>query len=130
MTRKRRAAGQLGERLAAHHLERSGYQVVARNYRIREGEIDLVATGGATLVFCEVKTIVARGASAHGPAYTLEAVGTAKRRQVRRVARLWLAERRGRALSGGYLDIRFDAIGVLLSPRGELLSLEHIEAAF
>jgi putative endonuclease len=127
MTADRLMAGRLGERLAARHLERNGYRIVDRNYRAREGEIDLVATRGATLVFCEVKTLVARESYAAGPAHPLEAVGPAKRRQVRRIARLWIAERRRRGFS---IDIRFDAIGVSLSRRGELIDLEHVENAF
>jgi putative endonuclease len=130
MTARRRKAGQLGERLAARHLERNGYQIIARNYRIRQGEMDLVATEDTTLVFCEVKTIVAREASTRGPAYTLEAVGNAKRRQLRRVARFWLTERSKQTPARGCVDIRFDAIGVLISTRGELLSLEHVRNAF
>jgi putative endonuclease len=130
MTSSRRRVGQLGERIAARHLERSGYRIIARNYRVRDGEIDLVATEDATLVFCEVKAIVAREASTRGPAYTLEAVGPAKRRQLRRVARSWLTERGKQTSTRGCVDIRFDAIGVLLSPRGELLNLEHVQNAF
>jgi putative endonuclease len=130
MTASRRRAGRLGERVAARHLERSGYRLVDRNYREREGEIDLIAAGGSTLVFCEVKTIVARAGSTRGPAYPLEAVGPAKRRQVRRLARIWLAERRAKSPAWNCRDIRFDAIGVLVSPRGELLQLEHVENAF
>jgi putative endonuclease len=127
MTASRQRAGRLGERLAARHLERSGYRVIDRNFRSREGELDLVAVNSSVLVFCEVKALVARGACAHGPTHPLEAVGPAKRRQVRRIARLWIAERRPRSFSS---DIRFDTIGVLVSPRGRLLSLEHVENAF
>jgi putative endonuclease len=119
--------GRLGERLAARCLERGGYTVVERNYRTREGEIDLVARRGRLLVFCEVKTIVAR-ASGRGPAYALEAVGPAKRVQVRRIARSWLTEHA--SLVRRCPNIRFDAVGVTLSPAGEVLSLEHVENAF
>ncbi len=52
----RHSLGRLGERLAAEHLERLGYRVVARNYRTRFGELDLVVTDEEVLVFCEVKT--------------------------------------------------------------------------
>ena len=92
-------------------------------------QLSLLALGG-TLVFLEVKTIVFRRGAVRGPAYPLEAVGSAKRRQVRRLARLWLAERRASSSARSCRDIRFDAIGVLLSPAGRLLRLEHIEAAF
>jgi putative endonuclease len=124
-TDARKRIGRLGERLAADHLERSGYRVLERNYRIREGEIDIVADQGGTLVFCEVKTLVVRGRGA--ALHPLDGVGPTKRTQVRRVARAWLAERRGAA---GWRDIRFDAIGVALSPAGEPLALEHLRSAF
>ena len=106
-----------------------GYEVVERNYRTRAGEIDLIARKGGTLVFCEVKALVARSGGGVGPAFPLEAVGRAKRAQVRRLARSWLAERSdGQARR--YRELRFDAVGVLLAPAGELLRLDHVEAAF
>ncbi len=52
----RHRLGRLGEDLAAAHLERLGYTVLARNHRTRHGELDIVATDGGTLVFVEVKT--------------------------------------------------------------------------
>lgn len=48
--------GILGERLAAEFLERKGYRVVARNYRYRRAEIDLIVKKENWLVFVEVKT--------------------------------------------------------------------------
>src|SRR3954452_24972545 len=123
----RRGAGRLGEAVAAELLERRGFELLERNFRTPEGEIDLVASRGGTLVFCEVKALVARpGGPSAGPATPLEAVGPAKRAQVRRVARAWLAMRDGK----GALELRFDAIGVLLSPRGETLRVDHVENAF
>jgi putative endonuclease len=123
----RRGIGRRGEAVAAALLERLGYAVVERNFRTREGEIDLIATRDGTLVFCEVKALVARpGGPASGPASPLDAVGPAKRSQVRRVARSWLAARgpaRARVL-------RFDVVGVLLSPSGATLKVDHVEAAF
>ncbi|MDA8038225.1 MAG: YraN family protein, partial [Actinomycetota bacterium] len=53
---RRRALGALGEDLAAHWYAERGFRVVARNWRCREGECDLVASKGVLLVFCEVKT--------------------------------------------------------------------------
>jgi putative endonuclease len=120
--------GRLGERLAAERLERDGYRVIERNYRTREGEIDLIARRGETLVFCEVKTLIARDARERGPAYPLESVRTGKRTQVRRIARSWIAEQAG--ANRGWHSARFDAIGVLLSPAGKLVRLEHVEGAF
>jgi putative endonuclease len=120
--------GRRGEDLAALRFERLGYEVLERNYRTRAGEIDLIARKGGTLVFCEVKALVARGREGVGPAFLLEAVGPAKQAQVRQLARAWFGEHERRRRQFG--ELRFDAIGVLLSPAGELLELEHVEGAF
>jgi putative endonuclease len=123
----RHPLGRLGERIAAAHLAKAGYEVVERNFRTRYGELDLVAAGPDCLVFCEVKARIARGPP--GPFGPLSAVGPAKRRQVRRMAGQWLAERaEARRVRAGVL--RFDAIGVTVSPAGELVHLEHVEDAF
>ena len=121
----RRERGALGERIAAEHLERRGYRIVARNFRTRNGELDLVAADARALVFCEVKTRVAGGTA--GPAGPLDGIGPAKRRRLRALASEWLAATEGRPRCP---DVRFDAIGVTLDRDGRLLALEHLEAAF
>lgn len=123
----RHGTGRRGEAVAAELLQRAGYRLLERNFRTREGEIDLIAARRGTLVFCEVKALVARaGGPSAGPAHPLEAVGPAKRAQVRRVARVWLASH-GRPAAR---ELRFDVVGVTLSPAGELLRVEHVEGAF
>ena len=126
---RRQTLGQRGEDLAARHLERTGWRIVERNYRVREGEIDVIAVRGATLVFCEVKTLVHRTNRTRGPVNPVESVGHQKQLRVRRMARAWLASH---ARNGGLgvADLRLDVIGVVLSPTGELLRLEHLEGAF
>jgi len=123
----RRALGERGERLAATHLERAGYTILARNFRTRFGELDLVAADNRCLIFCEVKTRIA--GTRRGPAGPLDAIGPRKRAQVRAMAREWLAspassDRPRRP------ELRFDAIGILVSRGGELVSLDHVENAF
>jgi putative endonuclease len=125
-TDRRRKHGELGERIAAEHLTRRGYSIVARNFRTRYGELDLIAADDRALVFCEVKTRVA--GSRGGPDGPLDAIGPRKRDRLRKMATQWLAEvstPRPRRQ-----ELRFDAIGVMLSPAGRLLSLEHLEDAF
>jgi putative endonuclease len=122
--------GRRGETVAAQLLEHHGFEVLERNYRTREGEIDLIAAREGTLVFCEVKALVARpGGPSRGPATPLEAVGPAKRAQVRRLARAWLAQR-GDAPRTGWRTLRFDVIGVILNRDGETIRLDHVENAF
>jgi putative endonuclease len=123
----RRRRGELGERFARRHLTGRGYELLEANFRTRLGELDVIARDGDSLVFCEVKTRVARGPP--GPFGPLTGVDWRKRRQVRLLARQWLAERRER-FGGHPGELRFDAIGVLLGANGELLDLEHVEAAF
>jgi putative endonuclease len=126
-TDQRRRHGELGERIAAEHLAHLGYSIVARNFRTRYGELDLIAADEGSIVFCEVKTRLTgtRG----GPAGPLDAIGPRKRRRLRRMASQWLAE--SAADPRPHRDsLRFDAIGVTLTPAGRLLALEHLEDAF
>ena len=126
----RKELGRRGEDIAAQHLERCGWRIVTRNYRVREGEIDLIARREEVLAFCEVKTLVARGRARSGPSDPIEAVGPGKRARVRNMARIWLAERAAQGALRGTADLRLDVIGVVLSPEGALLRLEHVEDAF
>jgi putative endonuclease len=120
----RKELGRAGESAAAAHLEAAGYVVLARNARTRYGELDVIALGRRTLVFAEVKALRGRGRVRAERA--LEAIGPAKRLQVRRLARAWLAEHR---VPGPYETIRFDAIGVALGPAGRC-EIEHVPGAF
>ena len=122
----RRRLGAEGERLAAAHLEAAGYVIVERNFRTRYGELDLVASDGESLVFCEVKTRLGRAGARIGP---LDGVGAAKRRRLRLMAAQWFAERSTEARTLTAMA-RFDAIGIVLAPDGRLLGLDHVEDAF
>ena len=98
-----------------------GYAVLSRNWRCREGELDLVVARDGDVVFCEVKT---RTGSAYGePA---EAVTAAKQRRLRRLAARWLGEQRA---PRAFDEIRFDVACVTLGAGGKP-DLEVIEAAF
>lgn len=81
MTSERVALGKTGEDLACQELERRGYAILARRYRRRGGELDIVARDGPTLVFVEVK---AREGRAFGEAS--EAVTRLKQRKITEVA--------------------------------------------
>ena len=121
--RRQKSLGARGEALAAAHLERLGYAVLARNHRTRFGELDLVVRDDAsrTIVFVEVKT---RRVGTGDP---WENLHDAKRGQVRSMASAWLSEVRDRPWGA---ELRFDAIGVILDARGDLVRLDHLEGAF
>jgi putative endonuclease len=94
--------GRWGEDVAAAWYERHRYQIVARNWRSRTGEIDLVARRGRQLVVAEVK---ARRSDAYGPAAA--AGGLAKQQRLRRLAAEWLA---GSGVRG--VEVRFDVVAI------------------
>ena len=114
--------------MAARHLAAHGYEILERNFRTRRGELDVIAADARCLVFCEVKTRVADGRS--GPLRGIDAIGPAKRRRLRALAAQWLRERPVGAARPARPRLRFDAIGVTLSPTGALLELEHVPDAF
>ena len=119
-TDRRHLLGQAAERLAAEHLKRLGYDIVARNHRTRFGELDIVAAGSGALVFVEVK-------ARRGNGRPWDALHDRKQQQVRKMACAFLAEVDDRPKG---LELRFDAIGVTVDLAGKLVSLEHLEGAF
>lgn len=126
----RRALGATGERLARTQLEARGLTVLDTNFRTRHGELDIVAADARCLVFCEVKTRIARsGRSEHrtelGP---FAGIGPRKQRKLRLVAREWLAQHG--AAAPWRPGLRFDAVGVELDEQGRLLRIDHLEGAF
>jgi putative endonuclease len=127
----RHRLGSLGEEIAATHLTRLGFRIIARNARTRHGEIDLIACDGRTLAIVEVKTRRASAGARHAPSSgqdALEGLRPLQQARLRRLAAAWLAERRAGRPSAR--EIRFDAIGVILDSHDRLLSLEHLEAAW
>jgi putative endonuclease len=111
--------GDRGERLAAEHLERAGWTILARNFRLGHREVDLVARRGEVVAFVEVKT---RAGLGYG--HPLEAITALKRREIQRVAQIWV-ERHGR--EGDVY--RYDAVAVLILAGGEP-QIEHVEDAW
>jgi putative endonuclease len=108
--------GRRGEALACARLTQAGLRVVARNWRCRSGEIDVIAEGPGLLVFCEVKT--RRGYGYGTPA---AAVDPAKQVQLRRLAGAYLG-----ATPHQPCRVRFDVVTVLW-PRHGQPRVEHLK---
>jgi putative endonuclease len=115
----RQSLGAFGERVAAAHLEAKGYRILERNYRRREGEIDIGAVSGGCLVFVEVRT---RRGEERGSA--VESVSPAKGVRLATLAEAYCQERPDLPP-----DRRIDVVAVELSPAGQLLKIQHIENA-
>jgi putative endonuclease len=111
--------GALGEHIAAAYLSDAGLQLLDRNWRCRDGELDLVAREGDAIVFCEVKT---RRGTGYG--HPIEAVTPAKQRRLRTLAQRWLAAHDQHAT-----HLRFDVVGVLVRPARPAL-VTHLRGAF
>ena len=106
MSRARQTLGKIGEDLACRELERRGYAVIARRYRRRGGELDIIARDGHTLVFVEVK---ARSGRRFGePA---DAVTALKRRRLMQLAQEYVVRNR-------FADCpcRFDVVSIDVDP--------------
>jgi putative endonuclease len=109
-----RAHGAFGEELVARWYTDRGYEILARNWRTRSGELDLVAGTADVVVFCEVKS---RSSTAYGSPF--EAVTSAKQARLRRLALEWLEATGTRRPS-----LRFDVAAVLSG------KVDVLEAAF
>jgi putative endonuclease len=114
----RRALGQLGERLAAQHLEAKGYRVRELNYRTAEGEIDIIAERDGTVAFVEVKC---RRGSRMGTA--IEGVTRRKAERLVALAEAYAAEHAPDA------GLRIDVVAVDFAADGRLVALVHHENA-
>jgi putative endonuclease len=115
--------GRFGEELATRHLVASGAEILDRNWRCREGELDIVALDAGTLVFCEVKTRT--GTRFGTPA---EAVGPRKAARIRLLATRWLA---AHPRSRG--PLRFDVLAVTreaAAGQPGSVRVDHRRAAF
>ncbi len=110
----RRETGTQYEERAAEYLIAQNYQILERNYRIRSGEIDIIARDGTVLVFTEVK--YRKNEESGNP---LEAVDIRKQKKIINVARYYLYQKKY-----GDVPCRFDVIGICGS------HIEHIKDAF
>jgi putative endonuclease len=117
--RAKDAIGHYGENVAARHLTDAGLEILERNWRCAEGEIDIVARDRDVLVICEVKT---RSSDVCG--LPVEAVTRKKADQLRRLALLWLREH-----PAGGADVRFDVVSVMRRSVGAAV-VEHVRGAF
>lgn len=100
--------GARGERLAARLLRGKNYSILCRNFKVRSGEIDLVARDGDTLVFVEVKT--RRHTTRSRPA---EGLSAKQKRRIYNAAQSYL-----RSIDNPDIVFRFDLIELILSPWG------------
>jgi len=111
----RKAIGQAGEEAAARYLEQQGYTILERNFRLRLGEVDIIARHGEYLVFIEVKT---RRTKKFGSPF--EAVDVRKQQQITKVAAAYT--------QGREIAIRFDVVAVYL--KGKTVQVELLQNAF
>lgn len=122
---QRRATGQSAEDICAARLDSRGWRILARNWRIKAGELDLIALAGPVLVIVEVKAH--HLGSRRGPTAPVLAVGPNKQRRIRRLASAWIA---GHGRRVAFRDVRFDVVGITFDRDGEVAGFEHLENAF
>jgi putative endonuclease len=124
MANTRRALGQQGEELGATYLVKLGYDIVARNWRTRSGELDIVARDGDWLVFVEVRARrIGRTAAAPTLGRPEESVTPRKQLQLVAMADAYLFEM---PWSGTW---RIDVIALEIRPDGSVARLNHLRDA-
>lgn len=121
---RRKALGRLCEEAASRYLSRQGYQIIETNYRLRMGEIDIIARQGDTVAFVEVK---ARQDRRFGEPF--EAVGPRKQAKLRSMAGLWLAAHQ-QDPRYRECEFRFDVVSIIMDEKGDVLELSHLRDAF
>jgi len=120
MTKERITLGRRGEDLATQHLKKNGYIILERNYKLRSGEIDIVAKENNTISFIEVKT---RGSLEFGSPFA--SVTTSKQRQIMRTALHYI-----KVNDLFDYEVRFDVVSVLKNPKTNTARIELIKDAF
>lgn len=114
-----REIGDIGEKLAAIHLEMAGYEILERNWRFSRAEIDIIALKDGVLIFVEVKT---RSYTHYGePEDAVSArqeslIIDAAQRYMEQINHLW--------------EIRFDVISIILDKKREKRQLKHFTDVF
>ncbi len=109
--------GNWGERLAEQHLQNKGYRIIARNFKKRYGEIDLIALHNQTLIFVEVKT---RWNQSHGTPE--EAITPWKIKTLVKTAHYF------KLLHPELPDgMRMDAVAVEINEDNSISRIEHIQ---
>ena len=111
----KKSTGRFGEDFAASHLEQQGYVILERKFRLRIGEVDIIASDGEYLVFIEVKT---RRSQQFGSPF--EAVDIRQQQQIMQVASVYIR--------GKDIPVRFDVVAVYL--HGQDVQVEILQNAF
>jgi putative endonuclease len=129
----RNAIGIAGELAVRQQVIAWNWHLIDHNVRWREGELDLIALDRRTLVFAEVKTLVARSPNGQANFSPFESITRRKQNQVRMLAKRWISDdlRKLRGDKDLRIDsIRFDAFAVTIMRDGTIKKIEHLEDAF
>ena len=110
-------SGKLGENIACNYLKNKGYQILARNFRTRWGELDIIATYKNKLIFIEVKT---RKSADFGSPF--EAVTSGKLHRLQRAALFFNSVHPELPQT-----LQIDVIGVILNQQNQITNIEHRE---
>jgi putative endonuclease len=117
MVNSRQLAGRKGEDAAVAFLKTKGYQIIDRNFRIRDGEIDIIALDQGTLVFVEVKA-----RSSHEFGSPLEAITYYKLRSLTKAAQFY-------QLKHPQLPqlMRLDAVAITLDENSNIATMDLVK---
>lgn len=113
--------GVLGERIACEYLVERGYEIIGKNYRIKFGEIDIIASHKKTIHFVEVKAIADNGAGF----FPEQHVDYKKQRKLRNLAQIWIEKNKFSQDTPYQIDI----IGIVANQETRLAKLHYFPNA-
>lgn len=116
----RKQIGNIGENIAVSYMQKSGYEIIERNFSGRLGEIDVIAKEGRYLCFVEVK---ARCDIRHG--YPREAVTVQKQNKIKHMAMLYISKHKLYDVS-----VRFDVVEIMLNEDMTMKDIVILKNAF
>ena len=118
MKNYRKNLGQWGERLAIRYLEKIGYRILEKNWRVKEGEVDIIALDKRRFVFIEVKT---RKNNTFG--YPAESITNQKQTKMIKCIKKYLEQHH----TIQHYDVRLDIILISLDQKKRKIKLEHLK---
>ncbi|MFH0732932.1 MAG: YraN family protein [Candidatus Omnitrophota bacterium] len=112
--------GLIGERIALSYLKRLGYKIIERNFRLKCGEIDIIARDGECMCFIEV-----RARASNSFAEPFETVDYIKQKKLTQAAKIWVSKHKCED------DIcRFDIVSILLDENYKMTQMRLFKDAF
>ncbi len=118
----RKQIGNIGENIATDYLKKNGYQILARNFKTKWGELDIIAQKNRVIIFVEVKSLNKNLKSDFQPE---DEITFHKARQLQKMTQIYLSNNKLQLDTPHQIDI----LAIELAENGQVANIRHIENA-